>query len=102
MTKKERESLERRREELLREVVDSPLWVNGSVVETRRKQAGKVKPFNYLSRSIRGKNKITYVSSGSLDAFKEAAAQGIRVRSLLAEAGEITIQLLKAAGRDVQ
>jgi len=102
MTKEERESLQRRREKLLKDVVDSPLWVNGSVVETRRKQAGKVKPFNYLSRSIKGKNKVTYVSSSSLDAFKKAAAQGMHVRSLLAEAGEITIQLLKVAGKDVQ
>lgn len=101
MSPKERKILEKRREELLKEVVDSPLWVNGSVVESKRKQAGKMKPFNYLSRSIKGKNKITYVSSGSLDAFKEAAAQGVRVRNLLVEAGEITIKLLKGAGKNV-
>ena len=96
MTAKEIAALKRRRCEMLEELSQAPYWITGSVVESTRKQSGKTKPFHYLSRSIGGKNVITYVAGKDLETFKRAASDGRRVRVILAEVCEITIQLLKA------
>jgi len=38
------EKLKAQRDELLKEIGEAPLWVNGSVVETTRKTGGKESP----------------------------------------------------------
>ena len=89
------EKLRARRDELLKEIGEAPLWVNGSVVETTRKTCGKESPFYYLSHSIKGKNKITYISAAHLNQFKAAAAQGARIRLLHNELGTLNMKLIK-------
>ncbi len=89
-----------RRDVLLRKVLEAPLWVNGSVVETTKKVRGKESPFSYLSRSVKGKNKITYVSARHLNSFKQAVAEGVKVKALLAELGSVNVELIKAGGSD--
>lgn len=89
------EILRARRDEMLKEIGEAPLWVNGSVVETTRKTGGKESPFYYLSHSIKGKNKITYISAAHLDAFKAAAVQGARIRLLHNELGTVNMKLIK-------
>lgn len=94
------EKLRVRRDELLKEIGEAPLWVNGSVVETTRKTGGKERPFRYLSHSIKGKNKITYIAAAHLNQFKAAAAQGARIRLLHNELSTINMKLIKKGGRD--
>ena len=89
------EVLRARRDELLNKVAEAPFWVRGSVVETTRKIRGKETPFYYLSQSINGKNKITYVSAIHLEHFKTAASEGAKIRRLLNELSSISVKLIK-------
>ena len=93
---KEIKELKKQRDKLLKDIQKAALWVNGSVVETTRKQKGKEEPFYYLSQSIKGKNKITYISASHLDSFKAAANEGLRLKVLLSELSMINIKLIKA------
>jgi hypothetical protein len=54
--------MELAREGYLRELRGMREWISGSLVVTDRKQGDGIHPFRYLSRSIGGKNRITYVS----------------------------------------
>ena len=36
----------------LEELLESETWITGSIIETKRIQSGKEKPFCYLSRSL--------------------------------------------------
>ena len=83
---------------LLNELMEMPLWVSGSVVESVRKYRGKKTPFYYLSQSIKGKNKITYVSAKDLEKFKTAADAGQGVKDILTKLSMVNIKLLKARG----
>lgn len=83
------------REELLSKIHDAPLWVKGSVVETTRKFRGRETPFYYLSQSIKGKNKITYISAANLDRFRKAAAEGVKMRELQHELSAMNAKLTK-------
>jgi hypothetical protein len=74
-------------------------WVGGSLVQTRRRQSGTVRPFRYLSRSVGGRNRITYVSAGEMPAFRAAAKAGRRAAVLLERVGELTVAVLKAEAR---
>jgi hypothetical protein len=96
----ESRKLNARRNELLKEVCEAPLWVNGSVVETTRKVRGKVVPFYYLSHSIKGKNRITYISASHLEKFKAAAAVGTHIKLLQTELSSINIKLIKTGFLD--
>ncbi len=84
------------RDELVKKMRDAPLWVNGSVVETTRKVRGKEMPFRYLSHSIKGKNKITYISEAHLKQFKAAAIEGNQIKRLQNELSGINMKLIKA------
>ena len=88
-------NLKTRRKELLDNVTKTPFWVYGSVVETTRKICGKQTPFYYLSQSINGKNKITYISATHLGYFKRAAAEGAKIRRILNELSSISVKLIK-------
>lgn len=90
------EELLKERELLLKELLESPLWVSGSVVESVRKYRGKMTPFYYLSQSIKGKNKITYVSARDLERFKTAADAGQNLKDLLSKLSMVNVKLLKA------
>lgn len=90
------EELLEQRELLLKELLECPLWVSGSVVESIRKYHGKESPFYYLSQSIKGKNKITYVSAKNLEKFKAAAGAGQDVKDLLSRLSMVNVKLLKA------
>ncbi len=90
------EALLEQRDVLLKKLLEAPLWINGSVVESVRKQRGKEAPFYYLSQSVKGKNKITYISARHLDDFKTAADAGLKFRELLSELSTINIKLIKA------
>jgi len=92
---KKDQQLKQRRKELLKKLTEMPLWVNGSVVETTKKSKGKETPFYYLSQSIKGKNKITYISAHHLPAFKAAAAEGVKMKELLAKLIFINTKLIK-------
>ena len=94
------EKLRARRDKLLKEICEAPPWVNGSIVETSRKTCGKQIPFYYLSQSIKGKNKIIYISAAHLKQFKAAAAQGARIRLLHNELSTINTKLIKKGCHD--
>jgi len=97
---KEVEKLMAQRAELLKEILEAPLWVNGSIVETIRKSKGKETPFYYLSQSMMGKNKITYISAKNLAKFKAAATEGTRLKTLMSELCTVNIKLIKAYGKN--
>ena len=84
-----------KRAEIINEISKAPLWVTGSVVESTRKQGGKESPFYYLSQSVKGKNKTTYISSKHLSRFKEAASAGNRLKALFSKLSMINIKLIK-------
>jgi hypothetical protein len=85
---------------LLKEIQKMPIWVNGSVIESIRKYQGRETPFCYLSQSIKGKNKTTYISAKDLDKFKVAAKEGLRLKELLSELNTVNIQLIKVGYND--
>jgi hypothetical protein len=87
--------LKAQRAELLKEICEAPLWVNGSVVETTRKVRSKVIPFYYLSHSLKGKNKITYISASHLEKFRAAAAVGTQMKLRQNELSSINMKLIK-------
>ena len=88
------------REELLSKIHDAPLWVTGSVVETTRKYRGRETPSYYLSQSLKGKNKITYISAANLNSFRKAAAEGIKMRALQHELSAINAKLIKTGANN--
>ena len=92
----ERTELLEKLNQLKQEIINAPHWVTGSVVETVRKQSNKEKPFYYLSQSINGKNKTTYISAANLEAFKTAVAEGEKLKEALAEMSRINILLIKS------
>jgi hypothetical protein len=93
---KDIKELLKQRSLLLEKFTKTPLWVNGSVVESVRKYQDKETPFYYLSQSRKGKNKITYVAAKHLARFKKAAKSGQELKELLSELSMVNIKLLKA------
>ena len=89
------DELHKNRFEIIREIKEMPHWVNGSVIESTRKQNGKEYPFYYLSQSIGGKTQTTYISAKQLDQFKTAVNNGLKLKSLMSELSLINIKLIK-------
>jgi len=95
MNSLEKEELLRELSELKKNLLKTSYWVTGSVIETTRKQSNKEKPFFYLSQSIKGKTKTTYIAASQLQAFKDAVSEGENLKSTLSRINEIHIQLIK-------
>lgn len=93
------EVLRRRRGKAIAALAALPGWVGGSLVQTRRVQSGTARPFRYLSRSVAGRNRITYVAAGELAAFRTAVKAGRRAAVLLERVSELTVAILKAEAR---
>ena len=93
--KDEQKLLTQKRKELLDELIRADDWITGSVIQSSRIQSNRKAPFNYLSRSIGGKTKTTYIASNKLKLFHNALDNGKRVRQLFNEIVEINIQILK-------
>jgi hypothetical protein len=93
------DGLRRRRRKCLEELAALPGWVAGSLVQTRRVQAGTAKPFRYLSRSVRGRNRITYVAASEMPAFRAALKAGQRAVALFERVCELSLAILKAEGK---
>jgi hypothetical protein len=91
--------LRRQRSKCVEELAALPGWIGGSLVETRRVQAGVAKPFRYLSRSVRGRNRITYVAAGEMPAFRAAVKAGRRATTLFERVCERSVAILKAEGK---
>ena len=79
-----------------------PTWIDGSIIESARVQAGKEKAFNYLSRSEGGKNRTTYISEKHLKVFKKARLNGKLAKKIFNEIIEINIKLLKKGKNEVE
>jgi len=73
--------------------------VHGSLVQTEREQAGLRKPFRYLSRSVQGRNRITYVSEHQVRRVQEAFEAGRAARDLLERASDLTMAIIKAESK---
>ena len=93
------DGLRKRRNKCIEELAALPGWVNGSLVQTHRLQAGTAKPFRYLSRSVGGRNRITYVATGQMPAFRKALKAGRRAEALFERICELSIAILKAEGK---
>jgi hypothetical protein len=91
--------MHRRRSTCIAELAALPGWIGGSLIQTRRIQAGTAKPFRYLSRSVKGKNRITYVAADEMPAFRTALKTGQRASILFAEVCELTVAILKAESK---
>ena len=88
--------MKRRRRKVLNQLVRLSGWITGSLVKTERTQNGKKSPFNYLSRSRNGSNRITYVASADLDIFSESVQNGKIAKRLFEQITELTIAIIKA------
>jgi hypothetical protein len=75
-------------------------WIAASLVVTRRTQGGKQRPFRYLSRSVRGKNQVTYVAAAQTAAFRQAVARGRWARATLETISELTIAIIKTQAKE--
>lgn len=91
--------MRRRRSTCITELTALPGWIGGSLIQTRRVQAGTARPFRYLSRSVGGKNRITYVAASEMTAFRAALKTGQRAGVLFAEVCELTVAILKAESK---
>ena len=85
-----------KREEILNELAGLTEWITGSLVKTERTQRGKKSPFRYLSRSLNGTNRITYVAAENVRPFNEALKTGKRAKRLFEQVTELTIAIIKA------
>ena len=81
---------------ILNELSELSGWVTGSLVKTERTQLGKKSPFCYLSRSLNGRNRITYVAAGDLKTFTKILETGKRARRLFEQITELTVAIIKA------
>ena len=95
----ELEELRQTRKRRLKELCGLPGWAFGSLVETERKQGRKRKPFRYLSRSVRGRNRITYISEAQVDRLRNALCSGGKAKKLLDEIADLTVAIIKAETR---
>jgi len=84
-----------RRKELLDKLISTNDWITGSIIQSSRIQSNKKTPFNYLSRSIGGKTKTTYIASNKLNLFCNALGNGKKARQLFNEIVELNIKILK-------
>jgi hypothetical protein len=82
-------------DESLKELALLEGWITGSLIETTRNQGSGAKPFYYLSRSVKGTNKITYISARQLDSIKARLVDGIRAKELFDRIADLTIKLEK-------
>ena len=85
-----------KRQRILNELSALSGWVTGSLVKTERTQQGKKSPFHYLSRSLNGVNRITYVAAGNFEIFTEAVKTGKQAKRLFEQVTELTIAIIKA------
>jgi hypothetical protein len=88
--------MEVKRKKTLNELSRLSGWVTGSLVKTERTQSGKKSPFHYLSRSLNGSNRITYVAAEDLETFTKILETGKRARRLFEQITELTIAIIKA------
>lgn len=93
------EELRKKRDTLAAELTARPDWVLGSLVETVLKRNGKTRPFRYLSRSVKGRNRILYVAAGQMAAFGAAVDAGRRALRRVDEIAALNTQIIKAGGR---
>lgn len=84
------------RRQCIEELAGLQGWVVGSLVQTEREQAGARKPFRYLSRSVQGRNRITYVSEAQAQQVRQALEAGHAARELLGRVSELTMAIIKA------
>ena len=96
MNSNERHELRQKLELLKQELQDAPCWINGTVIESTRKQSKTIKPFYQLSQSVNGKTKTTYIAPRHLESLKKAAAEWIRLKENLSEINRINILMLKS------
>lgn len=89
------EQIRAERRQCVEELVALGGWVRGSLVQTRRRQADRERPFRYLSRSVEGRNRITYVAADKMAAFGSALEAGRRASVLFERICELTIAILK-------
>ena len=82
--------------ESLRELLGLSEWVLGSLVETERDQGGKRRPFRYLSHSVAGRNRITYVSLAQMEPLRHSLESGKRAKELLEQISDLTVATIKA------
>ena len=94
-------SLKSKRQRLLKQLRALGGWALGSLVETERIQSGRKKPFRYLSRSVQGKNRITYVSAKQFRLVKEQLKAGHRAKRLFEQIAELTVAIIKAESKRV-
>ncbi len=87
---------------MLNEMTQLSGWVTGSLVKTERAQQGKKSPFCYLSRSVNGKNRITYVAARDFEVVAEVLETGKRARRLFEQIAELTIAIIKAERKQVE
>ena len=85
-----------KRRRIIQELSGLSGWVTGSLVKTERTQLGKKSRFCYLSRSLNGRNQITYVAPGDFKIFAEILETGKRARRLFEQVTELTVAILKA------
>ena len=93
------QKLEKARKECLQELAELPGWVLGSLVETERKQGNKKRPFRYLSRSVEGKNRITYLSETQAELLRQSLEEGKKARMLFEQVADLTVAIVKAQTR---
>ncbi len=96
------EKMVERRRKHLKELRCMDSWIAGSLVVTERKLAGGERPFRYLSRSIDGKNRITYVSKNQAVEFGRQLKTARRAEWLFREISELTISIVKSTSDDAK
>ena len=84
-----------RQEELHKALQELSPWVNGSLIETTRKQGEKISPFYYLSQTINGKVKTTYVAAKQVEEFRQAVNRATQAKQIYQALSEINIRLIK-------
>lgn len=90
------------RERYLKELREMREWISGSLIVTERKQGDAIRPFRYLSRSIGGRNRITYVSEKHMGMFERQLKNGKRAEWLFREISGMTVKIVKLTAKSTE
>lgn len=96
------EKMEMTRRLYVKELIGMREWVVGSLIVTGRRQGNGTRPFRYLSRSIGGKNRITYVSEKHMGVFERQLKKGKRAEWLFREISELTVSSIKLTSKETR
>jgi hypothetical protein len=94
-------SLRKKREELVKKLIESPTWAAGSFRKTVTYNKGypnKGHSHQFISRRVEGRYKSTYVRQSQMEQAQRAVEWRRQVNCIINQIAEINIEIIKSGG----